>query len=162
MALEIIISIIIIALFAYSGRMAAYKFIRLADAVRRLEEDLKRLKNGTADKHLTANEALCALEGDAFLRAREAMKGDRSMTVKGAWETSGGMGEEFSEENALVSMLFDSLENLSRAELEKEYERTLNDLKELEEKKRREGKEKIRLYTSIGALTGLCAVIFLV
>lgn len=162
MALEIIISIIIIVLFAYSGRMAAYKNIRLADAVRHLQEDLKKLRNRTIEKRLTVNEALHTLEGGAFSRARDAMKGDRSMTLKSAWETSGGIGEECSEENALVSMLFDSLENLSRMEQEKEYERTLSELKQLEEKKRREGREKIRLYTSLGALTGFCAVIFLV
>lgn len=162
MALEIIISIIIIVLFAYSGRMSAYKNIRLADTVRHLQEDLKKLRNRTIEKRLTANEALYTLECDAFFKARETMKEDRSMTLKGAWEASGGMGEAFSEENMLVSMLFDSLENLSRMEQEREYERTLNDLKQLEEKKRRDGKEKIRLYTSLGALTGLCAVIFLV
>ncbi len=162
MALEIIIGIIITVLFAYAGRTAAYKNIRVADAVRRLEEDLKKLKNRTIEKRLPANEALLTLEGEVFLKMREMMKGDKGMTLKGAWEASGGAGDEFAEENTLVSMLFDSLENLSRMEQEREYERALSDLKQLEEKRRREGTEKLKLYTSLGALTGLCTVIFLV
>ena len=84
------------------------------------------------------------------------------MSLEGAWQKAGGAGEALGEENELVSMLFASLENLGRMEQEKEYERALNDLKAIEEKRRKEGKEKIKLYTALGALTGLCAVIFLV
>ncbi len=162
MALDIIIGMIVIILFAYAGRTAAYKNIRLADASRQLQEDIKRLRHRTIEKRLSANEALVMLESNAFSKMRKRMKEDKNMTLKGAWESAGGAGEELHEENALVSILFDSLENLGRMEQEKEYERALHDLKELEEKKRKEGREKIRLYTSIGALTGLCAVIFLV
>lgn len=162
MALDIIIGIIVIILFACAGKAAAYKRIRFADEVRQLQEDLKRLRYRTMEKRLSANEALMTLESDVFSKMRAQMKEDKNMTLKGVWEAAGGAGEKFKEENAIVSMLLDSLENLGRMEQEKEYERALHDLKELEEKKRREGKEKIRLYTSLGALTGLCAVIFLV
>lgn len=162
MALDIIIGIAVIALFAYSGRMAAYKKICSADAVRGLQEDLKRLKNCTFEKRMPVNEALPALEGEAFSKMHEMMKGDKDMTLRGAWEASGGAGDDFKEENALVSMLLDSLENLRCADQEREFERALSDLRQMEDKKRREGKEKLRLYTSLGALTGLCAVIFLV
>ena len=162
MALEIITGIIIIVLFGYAGRTAALKNISFADRLRRLQEDIKRLKHRTMEKRLSANEALQTLEGEVFSKMRMLMKEDGNMTLKGAWEKSGGAGEELKEENALISILFDSLESLGRMEQEKEYERALNDLKAIEEKRRQEGKEKIKLYTSLGALTGLCAVIFLV
>ncbi|MBQ1256520.1 MAG: hypothetical protein IIX93_04515 [Clostridia bacterium] len=162
MAADVVIGIVIIALFAYAGRMTAIKNIRLADTVRRLEEDIKKLKNRTIEKRLPAYEALQSLGSDAFGKMRQSMKEDRNMTLKGAWEAAGGAGEEFGEENQLVSMLLDSLENLGRMEQEREYERALHELRQLEEKKRKEGKEKLKLYTSLGALTGLSAVIFLV
>lgn len=162
MAFEIIIGGIVIALFAYAGRMFALKSIYLANVLRQLEEDLKRLKHRTYEKRLPVKEALLTLEGETFKKMRFLMKEDQDMTMKSAWEQTGGEGEEFREENALVSILFDALENLGRMEQEKEYERALNDLKEMEERRRKEGKEKIKLYTSLGALIGFCAVVFLV
>ncbi|MBR3927642.1 MAG: hypothetical protein IKJ65_01415 [Clostridia bacterium] len=158
---KIIIGAIAVALFAYAGRWAALRLVHTADRLRLLQEDIKKLKYRTREKRLNANEALLTLEGEAFSRMLTIMKEDESMTLSKAWEKSGGAGEDLPEENALVTMLFDSLESLGRQEQEKEYERALNDLKAIEEKRRREGQEKMKLYTSLGALTGLCAVIFL-
>lgn len=162
MAIEIVIGCVLIVICALAGRSVALKKTIQADLVRKLQEDLRLLRHQTIEKRLSADEALSKLKGETFLKMREKMQENGSFTLSGAWEQSCGREEEQSEVNDTMISLFTALESLGREEQETEYERTLNDLKTLEEKRRREGMEKLRLYTSLGALTGLCAVIFLI
>lgn len=162
MAVKFIAGGLVILLCAITGRACAYQKIREADGIRHMQEDIKRLKNRTLERRLSASDALSALEGESFLKMRGYLKEDEALTLRGAWEKTGGAGNGCEEENSIVALLFDELENLGRAEQEKEFERALSDLRIREEKKRKEGREKIKLYTSLGALTGFCAVIFLV
>lgn len=160
MAFEIIVSACLIALCALTGRRMAMKYVDKANEVRRMQEDIKRLKNGTIDKKLPLKNALMNLEGGAYGRIAGKMEADSSVTLSEAFMEQGGEGDGFSEENACLQLLFESLENLNRQDQAAQYERALEDLKRLEEEKRKKGLEKVRLYTSLGALLGAVCVIF--
>lgn len=162
MALELLIGCTVIALCALAGRALAMTKTASADSVRDLQEDLKRLRSRTIEKRLPAEEALSSLEGEAFSQMRRNLKEDGGLTLLGAWRKACGAKEMQREENEIIAYFFGALESLGRTQQAEEYERALNDLKRLEEKRRSEGREKLKLYTYLGALCGLCAVIFLV
>lgn len=160
MAVRIAVSALVIVMCMLCGRTLAMRKIREADRVRRMQEDIKKLKNRTMDKRLPLSQALLTMEGEVYGRMAGRMKEDGNLTLSEAFEAEGGEGDGYRDENTCIRLLFDSLEALGRAQQEAEYERALKDLKKSEERKRLEGREKIKLYSSLGAVAGICAVIF--
>ena len=160
MALKIIMSAVLIAVCALTGRQTAIQHMYRADEVRRMQEDMKKLKTRTMDKKLPAGQALSDLEGRVYKRMKERMEKDNALSMKDAFLTEGGEGETFSGESACISLLLGALENLRSHDQALEYERVLKDLERMEDERRKEGKEKLRLFTSLGVLTGIGIVIF--
>ena len=162
MALEIMIGVLLIALCTMAGRAAAMKSVVEADEIRRLQEDVLCLKMLTLEKRLPQAEALSKLKSSVFRKMSHDMKNDPALSLKEAWAIAAGKENMKAEIADLFGWLFGAAENLSRDQQEAEYARLGNDLKRIEEDKRKAGMEKVKLYMSLGAVTGVCAVIFCV
>ena len=160
MAFKIIIGVLMIALCALSGRAAAMKSVYEADGIRKLQEDVLYLKTLTLHKKQLAAHALSRLKEPVFKRMSEYMNEEMSLSVKEAWVKAAEVENVGMDARKIMEMLFDAAESLTRDEQEAQYGRTRDDLKRLEQQKRKAGMERVKLYTSLGAVAGVCALIF--
>lgn len=162
MAARIMIGILFIGLCALFGRSLAMKSVMDADAVRRFQEEILYLKALTLEKRLPVQEALSHLKEPVFIKMRAFLEKDGHLSLKDAWGQA-EKGENLIEDaGQAIEILFGALESLSRDQQWAQYDRAHGDLKRLEDEKRRAGLEKVRLYTSLGAVSGVCIFLFCV
>lgn len=162
MAFEIIIGIFLIALCALSGRAAAMKRVYEADELANMQSDIELLKMLTLEKRQPVKQALSNLHYPAFKNMSLQLEKDDAVFVKDAWTRASEEAKTDERAREILDNLFEAAENLSRAFQEAQYDRALEALKALEWDKRKAGMEKVKLYTSLGAVAGVCALIFCV
>ncbi len=162
MAIEIIIGGCLVALCALTGRAAAMKRVYEADGIRRFQEDILHLKMLTLEKRIPLASALLNLKEPLFKTMGAYMTEDAYLASKDAWIKAAGNENAGAETVKTIEILFSSCESLSRDQQAAQYDRARDDLKKLEEEKRKQGLEKVRLYTSLGAVTGVCIFLFCV
>ncbi len=162
MAAKIIIGLLLIALCALCGRALAMKSVFEADAIRRFQEDIVLLKMLTLEKRLPAAQALTDLKEPVFKRMSAYMTKDARLSLKDAWKKAAADENIKPDAGKPVEMLFGALECLLREQQSAQYERAHEDLKKLEGEKRNQGLERVKLYTSLGAVMGICIFLFCV
>lgn len=156
MAARIIIGFLLVVLCALTGRALAMKSIVEADGIRRFQEDIFFLRMLTIQKRLPAQQALSKLKNGVFQKMGLLMEKDAHLSIKNAWEKA-MEGENIREDaGKALKMLFEALESLSRDQQSAQYDRAQEDLKRFEGEVRKKGLEKVKLYTSLGAVSGVC------
>ena len=170
MGFRIGIAVCVTVLAALAGRALGRGRIQRADALRALADDLNLLKEWTVFRLMPMADALDKLRLPAMRMTAEAMRSHGSVSAAVAWmgvsareRGSGGSLEWMSaEENGEISGLFEALSTLGRKEHESRYEQTVTRIFQKEAEERKAGKEKMKLYTSLGALAGLAAGVLLI
>ncbi len=170
MAFRLMLAALITICATLAGRTIAAGRIRHADDIRKLMDDLQMLRVFTLDRLLPMGSALGEMKFEALRLTGEEMRKHSRESVRAAWDQvclnekrEGGCMEAFSdEETAAVSRLFDALGTIGKREHEAVYAGAIAELGKQEEAVRALGKEKLRLYTSLGALSGLAVGVLIV
>lgn len=170
MALRLILALMVTLFTALAGRALGSGRTRSADGLRALMDDLQALRSLTLERLLPIRAALLEMKLPCLQMTGREMTADGALLPAAAWarvsdreRAPGGKMEDFSDEDAgEVGALFEALSHLSRREQDAQYARTIARLGKREEEVRAAGREKSKLYTSLGALVGLMASVMLV
>lgn len=170
MAIRVLLALTVTLFTSLAGRALGGGQARSADEIRLLMDDLQTLRMLTLDRLLPVRAALLEMKLSYLRMTGEAMTADGTLLPGDAWarvaekeRTPGGKMENLSdEETGEVAALFESLNRLARREQEARYARAISQLGKREEFIRNSGREKKKLYTSLGALTGLMISVMLV
>ena len=170
MAIRLILALVVTLFTTLAGRALGSGQSRSADEIRLLMDDLQMLRLLTLERLLPIRAALLEMKLPCLRMTGEEMTADGTLLPAAAWarvaqreRAPGGKMEDLTEEDAgEVAALFEALHRLSRREQENQYARTIARLGRREESIRASGREKAKLYTSLGALTGLMVSVMLV
>lgn len=152
-----------------AGRTLGGRALRGAEQIRRLMDELQTLRVMTLDKLMPMSAALSESRLPVLRLMGEKMRKDGALAPEEAWTQAaarerepGGCLEALGEEEiGLVTRLFEALTCLGRREHEERYEDTVARLGRREEEKRAAGRDKLKLFTYLGALTGLAVSVMI-
>ncbi len=169
MALKLLAAALVTFCAAFAGRAFAASHMRAADALGMLMDDLQLLRSMTLERLLPMHSALAEMRFKPLRLAGEHMRRS-SISAYDAWalvcdseRKRGGSLEYMTDDDASeVSKLFQALGSLSRRDHEAQYSQALSRLGKCEEAARQRGREKLRLYASLGALAGLAVSVMLI
>lgn len=156
--IRLIIAGVMTAAGALTGCALAERKLRDAQAFYALSRDVKLLREMTLTKRVPLREALFQMNTDILKEAGARMKEDARILPE---EALSDKEDVFSEAKQAIAALFRSLAALSAKDHAREYEKCLETISDLENACRKEGREKRRLYSMLGALFALSAGIFL-
>jgi len=168
------VRIMLVCALAFSAMLAGRSFalagIQRADTIRQLMDDLQMLRIYTVERLLPVSGALMEMKSAVFRMTGERMQRDAALSLKSAWE--GTIQEKLGAESAVIkigedaereiSALFEAVEALPRRDHDAAYSASIARLGKYEEQERKNGREKMKLYASLGALAGLAAGVFAV
>lgn len=157
MAVRIAIVAVLTAAGALFGWGISDKKLKTAEGLALLAEDIRLLRELTLARLMPIQEALGHMKTEALSKGGRRMHENGALVPEKAIEDMPMPGEA----QTAVKTLLRNLSALSRKEHADEYERCIEALSRLEGAFRKDGNEKKRLYTNIGALLALCAGIFL-
>ena len=158
----------VLTLFSYlAGRAFGSAPSREADSLRMLMDDLQMLRTLTLERLVPMGDALSEMRVPLLRQAGERMRKNAALTPQRAWaEAVEAQRDEpvplpqvDAEE---LERLFQGLEVLGRSEHAEQYARTIERLGRREGELRAAGRDKRRLYASLGAMTGLAVSILLI
>lgn len=162
MSFKWILALALTGFSAFAGRAIGNVSSRSADGVRLLMDDLQLLRTLTLERLQPMGNALMEMKSLSLVKTGEAMRTDGTLTAEKAWlksiESDSETEDSVKDE---LAALFASLETLGRREHELRYGQSVARLGKIEEKLRAEGREKTKLYVSLGALFGLAVGILL-
>ena len=161
MAVRLILVLVLASACALAGRMIARTGIMSADKLARMREDLTLIKEYTTIRLMPAADALLMTNTEIFVRMGEIMKKTGIMSPAEAFCEAYSQVDRDSAVYRILSVLFEAVGTLSVKAHEAEYAKCCEALLCEERKVRKEGEEKLKLYTSLGALLGLSVGIFL-
>ncbi|MBQ3079139.1 MAG: hypothetical protein IJC48_03945 [Clostridia bacterium] len=170
MAVRLVLAAMLTACAMLAGRSIAGARIKHADDIRRMMDDLQLLRVLTIDRLLPMGNALAELKFPAFQMTGREMLKDGRKNLSAAWKEiesrerreKGAMAGFTEEETGEISILFDAVGVIGRKDHEKAYADTIKRLGKMEEEVRSSGREKAKLYASLGALGGLAVSVLLV
>ncbi len=157
-----------LTLFSYlAGRAFGGTPSREADTLRMLMDDLQMLRTLTLERLVPMGDALSEMRVSLLRQTGERMRKNASLTPGRAWaeaveaqrDEPVPLPQADAEE---LEQLFQGLEVLGRGEHAEQYARTIERLGRREGELRAAGREKKRLYASLGAMTGLAVSILLI
>ncbi len=169
MAIKLLAAALLTFCAAFAGRAFASSHMRAADAIRMLMDDLQLLRSSTLERLLPMHGALAETRFKPLRLTGEHMQ-KSGVSAFDAWalvcESERGRGgslEYMSDDDVTeVSKLFRALNSLGRRDHEAQYSQALSRLGKCEEAARQRGREKLRLYASLGALAGLAVSVMLI
>ena len=151
--------------FSYlAGRAFGGTPSREADSLRMLMDDLQMLRTLTLERLVPMGDALSEMRVPLLRQTGERMRKNVALTPGKAWaetvEAQKGEPVPLPQADAEeLERLFQGLEVLGRSEHAEQYARTIERLGRREGDLRAAGREKRRLYASLGAMTGLAVSI---
>lgn len=157
-----------LTLFSYlAGRAFGGTTSREADLLRMLMDDLQMLRTLTLERLVPMGDALSEMRVPLLRQTGERMRRNAALKPERAWseafEAQRGEAVPLPQADAEeLERLFQGLEVLGRGEHAEQYARTIERLGRREEELRAAGRDKRRLYASLGAMTGLAVSILLI
>lgn len=157
-----ILALSLTGLSAFAGRAFGNAASQDADGLRLLMDDLQLLRTLTLERLQPMGNALMEMKSRSLLLTGELMRADGTLSPERAWrrstESESRLNDTVKEE---IAALFASVEALGRKEHDLRYAQTIARLGKWEEELRSAGREKTKLYVSLGALIGLAVGILL-
>lgn len=165
-AVRAALSAVIVGACAFAGRSLAKADMRRASMLAETMDSMQLLRIHMLDGLAPLNTALCRSNGYIMKSTGELMA---DMTVTEAWleisakqTVKGGRLDSLDREDiAVLDRFFYDIGRSSQEELRHIFDTTIRELGRLEAAARTGGDRKYRMYTSLGALTGLAVVVAL-
>lgn len=170
MAVRIVLVCALTLMAMFAGKGFAAASMKRADGVRILMDDLQLMRSLTLERLLPAAAALSEMKSPMLRSAGDRMRKNAAMSLKSAWDEE--VQSRIREEGSLsllsqsdaeeVSALFGALGSIGKRDHENLYANAIARLGKSEEEARRDAREKMKLYASLGALSGLAVGILLI
>ena len=170
MVVKMMAALAVTAFAMLAGRAIGARAMRAADTLRLLMDELQTLRVLTLEKLMPMSAALMEMKFPPLRMTGELMCKGGALLPAAAWTQveqrervpDGALEDMSAEDAAEVTNLFDALTTLSRREHEERYAQTIVRLGRREETLRAAGRDKVKLYTSLGALAGLAVSVMLI